>query len=139
MLEKYTLIDDTLPIIPTPHDCVIKKVSLENQFLIFEFDDNISEHDSISYIKPKAKSLIIRYHLYIEDDLTLYKWHQPARWSPFKGCYKELSVDKFLQNLKGIEYIGHHVGPCSIIIELFADSSIILKTCPDYVEYEWII
>ena len=58
MIERYELACDsdckTLPMIPTPHDCVIKRIREDADFLIFEFEDDISYHDSISHSYPNA-------------------------------------------------------------------------------------
>ena len=63
MKEIFYLNKDILPTIPVPHDCVIKDIQIGGQHLTFVFEDDISYHDSIKFIAPEAKSLIIRYHL----------------------------------------------------------------------------
>ncbi|MBR6424372.1 MAG: hypothetical protein IKS29_00270, partial [Oscillospiraceae bacterium] len=68
MKEKYFLNGESLPTIPVPHDCVIKKIQLKDQCIEFIFEDDISYHDSIQYYKPDAKSLIIRYHFAYDTD-----------------------------------------------------------------------
>ena len=67
----YYLNQDTVPTIPTPHDCKIKKVTIRGDFIIFEFEDDISYHDSIRHFNPDAKSLVIKIHLV--DDFDTYK------------------------------------------------------------------
>ena len=67
----YYLNQDTVPTIPTPHDCIIKKVTIRGDFIIFEFEDDISYHDSIRHSNPDAKSLVIKIHLV--DDFDTYK------------------------------------------------------------------
>ena len=62
---------DTVPTIPTPHDCEIKKVTVQGDYIIFEFEDDISYHDSIRHFNPDAKSLVIKIHLV--DDFDTYK------------------------------------------------------------------
>ena len=142
MLERYNLHEKQLPTIPTPHDGIIKKVSIENQFIIFEFEDDISYHDAIKYIKPEAKSLIIKYHLLNEDDFTFYKWHQPHRLLQklfrSNGYYKEISAEKIIHKYSDIEYLYHNLGYCSIITQLFDEGNIVLQADVDYVEFEWI-
>ena len=66
----YYLNKDTVPTIPTPHDCEIKKVTIQGDYIIFEFDDDISYHDSIRHFIPDAKSLVIKIHLV--DDFDTY-------------------------------------------------------------------
>lgn len=58
-MEKYFLNGDTLPTIPVPHDCVIDKITVEDHYIIFTFEQNISFHDSIKNIKPDANISII--------------------------------------------------------------------------------
>ena len=67
----YYLNKDTVPTIPTPHDCKIKKVTIQGDYIIFEFEDDISYHDSIRHFNPDAKSLVIKIHLV--DDFDIYK------------------------------------------------------------------
>ena len=67
----YYLNKDTVPTIPTPHDCEIKKVTIQGDHIIFEFEDDISYHYSISHFNPDAKSLVIKIHLV--DDFDTYK------------------------------------------------------------------
>lgn len=142
MIEQYNLNGKSLPSIPMPHDCVVKKMSINNQFIVFEFEDDISYHDAIEFIKPEAKSLIIKYHLLNEWDFTFYKWNQPHRWLQklfrLKGCYKEISAEELTHDFKDIEYLYHNIGYCSIITQLFADSNIVIQADVDYVEFEWI-
>ena len=72
MKEVFYLNKETLPMIPVPHDCFIKEIALKDGFAEFTFEDDISYHDSIKFIKPEAKSLIIRYHLiYDLDDIDI--------------------------------------------------------------------
>ena len=78
MKETYYLNGDILPTIPVPHDCVIKKVRLENQHIIFEFEDDISRYDSIKNFKPEVKSLTVKYHLLSDGDFSIYKWKKPS-------------------------------------------------------------
>ena len=146
MKEKYFLNGESLPTIPEPHDCVIKKIQLKDQCIEFIFEDDISYHDSIQYYKPDAKSLIIRYHFaYDTDDFSIYKWVKPMRLLSklfsIDGHYKriknsllsELPEDKFK-----LEYLYHNVGYCSIITKLFSNGYIILDADIDCVECEWI-
>ena len=140
--EIYYLNKGSLPTIPVPHDCVVKRICLKKQFIEFIFEDDISRYDSIKYHKPEAKSLIIRYHFaYDADDYSIYEWVKPK--IPFlkDGHYKCLNNRKLVQLPKGkfkLEYLYHNVGYCSIIIKLTSKQSIILDADVDYVEYEWI-
>ena len=146
MKETYFLNGDTLPTIPVPHDCIIKKAQLKDQFIEFIFEDNISYHDSIKYYKPDAKSLIIRYHLSGDpDDYSIYKWIKPKRLLSKlfskDGHYKKIKNSLLTELPEGkfrLEYLYHNVGYCSIITKLFLNGYIILDADVDYVEFEWI-
>jgi len=141
MSEIYYLNGDILPTIPIPHDCEICKITFENQFLIFTFTDNINLYDSIQYIKPEAKSLVIKYHL--EDEcFSLYEWHKPVKFFAKHGFYKaidESELFKLPDTTKRLSYCFHCVSYQTMIIELFAldRESFRLEITPDYVEFCW--
>ena len=96
MKETYYLNQDTLPSMPVPHDCIINKIMLEEQSLVFSFTSDISRYDSVRNLRPNAKSLTIRYHL-IDDVYWLYKSFNVARYSlgkvVIKVCHKMLYSD----------------------------------------------
>ena len=146
MKETYFLNGESLPTIPVPHDCVIKKIRLKDQFIEFIFEDDISYHDSIKYYKPDAKSLIIRYHFSDDpDDYSIYKWIRPNRLLSKlfskDGHYKRIKNSLLTELPEGkfrLEYLYHNVGYCSIITKLFSNGYIILDAEVDYVEFEWI-
>ena len=142
MKDVYYLNGESLPTIPVPHDCVIKNVNLDNQCIVFVFEDNISYHDSIKFYKPEAKSLIIRYHFaYDTNDFSIYKWVKSKMPFSKEGHYKRLDNSELVNLSDGklkLEYLYHNVGYCSIITKLFSDGYIILDTDIDYVEFEWI-
>ena len=146
MIEKYFLNGESLPTIPVPHDCVIKKIQLKDQCIEFIFEDDISYHDSIQYYKPDAKSLIVRYHFaYDTDDFSIYKCVKPMRLLlklfSIDGHYKQIKSSLLTELPKGkfkLEYLYHNVGYCSIITKLFSYGYIILDADIDYVEFEWI-
>lgn len=108
-MEKYFLNGDTLPTIPVPHDCVIDNIAVENQYIIFTFEQDISYHDSIRYIKPDAKSLVIKFHL-ANECFSLYKWHKPIKFFADEGFYKCIDSSELfkltLQKYK-LEYLNH--------------------------------
>ena len=144
MTDTYYLNGDTLPTIPVPHDCVIEKVRLENQCIVFEFENDISFHDSIKYFKPEAKSLIIKYHLFSDGDFSIYKWKKPSRFFNKNGrydCMDNNAITKLSNNHlehNCLVYLSHYIKYYSIIIELISDSSIIINADVDYIEFEWI-
>lgn len=146
MKEIYYLNQKELPVIPTPHDCVIKEIRLDAQNLIFIFEDDISVHDSIQAQKPGAKSLIMTFHL--QDDiydisLLQRKGHAFNRLFHRLGVYKEIDIYKNASKLRALtflklEYLYHTVGYCSIILKLWSKDSIIMDITADYVEMDWI-
>ena len=139
MKEIFYLNKDILPTIPVPHDCVIKDIQIGGQHLTFVFEDDISYHDSIKFIAPEAKSLIIRYHLTDDDSFSVYKWRKPRKFSLKKGYYACLDNSRLSKPSKDkIEYLYHNVGFSSIIIKLFSGGMVIVDAEVDYVEYEWI-
>lgn len=147
MKEKYYLNKNDLPVIPTPHDCVINKIRLEGKNLILIFENDISVHDSVRCPKPEAKSLIMTFHLLgdiCDISLLQRKRHPFNRVLHRPGVYKEIDIDKDINKLtsltsSSLEYLYHYVGYCSIILKLWSMGSIILDIPADYVELEWII
>ena len=114
---------EQLPTIPTPHDCVLADIKIENQSIVFKFEEDISYYDSIKAIRPDAKSLIIRYHLVDEESFSVYKWHKPVKIFASNGYYT--SIDNFkltslATNKIMLEYLYHNVGYCSIITKLYS-------------------
>ena len=149
MNDLYRLDAEVLPWLPNPHDCVIKNILVDrdNQCISFVFEDDISEYDSIAFSRPDVKSLVIKYHFYnTTDDYVLLKWVKPSLLHRYGG-WKYL-CDEYIKNGKhdallklmkyDLEYKTHHVAYKSIIIELWADTSIVLQLDVDTVEYEWI-
>ena len=141
MKETYYLNKETLPKIPAPHDFVIKRISVKDRCIVFEFEDDISYHDSIQYLKPEAKSLIVTYHLaYDADDYAIFK--ERSRGLFRKRVYYQQLDNSAITGLTGgkfkLTYLYHNVDYCSIITKLFSGGYIILDADVDYVEYEWI-
>lgn len=134
---KFYLNNDTLPTIPTPHDCVVKNISNVDDFIVLNFEDNIYKRDSISTICPKAKSLTIKIHLIDSFDGYLEKI---KRFPTFKRIYNQIKINKLIKLAKSnnIEYLSHCVGFLSIIINLWCKTNIILNLTADYIEFEWI-
>ena len=59
--ENYVL-SGTGVNIPVPHDCEIRDVREENDYLVIDFED-VSYHDSIKTIRPDVRTLTMRFHL----------------------------------------------------------------------------
>ncbi len=135
---RYFLDKETVPTIPTPHDCIIKKVTIQEEYIIFEFEDDISYHDSVKYHKPDAKSLVIKIHL--ADDFETYKKkHYQRRWC--KGDYARIRNSKLVEiaEKERLEYLYHYIGYQSIIIKLFSKTYITLGIQADYIDFDWIV
>lgn len=143
MKEKYYLNTNTLPTIPVPHDCIVKEIQLINDSLVFVFEDNISNNDSIKCIMPNAKSLIVKFHLVNDtSDVSLYMKTKPGKLLHKPAVYKEIDISKRCNKLihlpdNRLEYMYHNIGYCSIIVQLWASSSIVMNITADYVEYDW--
>lgn len=144
MKETYYLNADTLPLIPIPHDCVIKEIQLNENELIFIFENDISYHDSIKNIKPDAKSLTITFHLSNEfDEMSLYIKRQRKLFRS-KSFYEETDLthnkDKLLALANNrLEYLDHYIGYNSIIVNLFSFDDIALHLNADSVEFDWLL
>ena len=130
MTERYYLNRETLPTIPVPHDCIIDKITLENDLLVFTFEQDISYHASIQHFKPDAKSLVIKYHLI--DDFRIYEYFAENKCWNYSDS-KKLTV----LTANRTEYINHFVSYKSMIIDLCAERSVRLEIEADYIEYEW--
>ncbi|MBP3446493.1 MAG: hypothetical protein J6K64_04375 [Clostridia bacterium] len=139
MLETYFLNGDILPTIPVPHDCVIENITIENQCIIFSFEQNISYHGSIKNIKPDAESLVIKFHL-TDECFSLYKWHDPIKLFADEGFYKCIDSSELfkLASMKyKLEYLYHYVAYQSLIIEMCASTTFRLELTADYMEFYW--
>ena len=136
MIERYDLCADTLPTMPVPHDCVIKEIGFDDEFLVLKFEDGISCHDSIKYVHPDASSLTIRIHLY-DPIFDTYEHRMRDKLSG-EGYY--LINNKKLSALckKTVEYLYHYVGYQSIIIKLYCGGYYMLDITSDYIEFDWV-
>lgn len=124
------------PTIPVPHDCVISSVSFSDDFLVFNFEQDISAHDSIQHICPNAKSLTIKMHLI--DTFDIYQM-KVRKLPKLKRSYSEINFDKLVSLVKQqrVEYLYHYVAFQSLIVNLISEESIILNLRTDYIEYIW--
>lgn len=137
MKETYYLNTDTLPTIPTPHDCVIKEILFDSEFVVLKFEDDISYHDSIKSIMPNALSLEICIHL-VDPLFDTYKYTLGN--SLFRKEGYTLINNSKLQNAskRKFEYLYHNIGYQSIMIKLFRYESYLLDINADYIEFDWI-
>ena len=139
MKEVYYLDQDTLPVMPTPHDCVIEHIRIENDCIVFEFEDDINKRDANVPLRPGARSLVIRYHLVYEDGFAIFKGIKPGKIFFREGGYKRLSENAMITLAESkLEYLYHYVSYNSVIIHMWSGGDMILYANVDYVEYEWI-
>lgn len=138
MKEIYHLNGDVLPAMPVPHDCRIRSISLEDEWLIFAFEDDINHHDTANPVKGNAGSLVIRYHL-VDNGFSLYRYQKPFVRFLGEGAFIGLKQDKlFSLPAENLEYLCHYVGYNSIVIKMFSQSEVVLEATLDVVEYEWL-
>ena len=95
MKEIYYLNQKQLPTIPVPHDGVIKEIHLEDDYLIFVFEDDISYHDSIKSIRPDIRSLIMKFH-FVDNiyDINLFVRKKQIVFFIRQGFTKSMNYHK---------------------------------------------
>ena len=136
MIERYELNKELLPTVPSVHDCVIKKIIIDNESLTFIFEDDISCYDSIKYLKPNAKTLIIKYHLI--GGFNTYKRKLKLSLTN-KEEYVLIANDELIKMAEdNLEYLYENVGYESIILKLWNREQVVVDINVDYIEYEWI-
>ncbi len=139
MVETYHLNGENLPTIPVPHDCVIDKITIEKQCIVFTFEKDIGYRDSVKGIMPNAKALTIKFHL-VDEEFCLYQWHKPIKFLADNGYYKCIESSKLYQltsSKSNLEYLYHYIAYQSLIIEMCASTTIRLDLSVDYVEFHW--
>ena len=135
--ETFNLIGQQLPTIPVPHDCVIKKITLNDDWLILSFEDDLSYHESIKCIHPNARTLTMKFHLIGEPYLELYAYEQRK----YENVYVQRKTKKIFTIVKEgrkLEYIGHYVAFGAMKIELCADRPYFIELQTDDIVFEWI-
>lgn len=133
--EKYSLCENILPALPCPHDYVIKEIHLENDYLIFIFEDDVSYHDNA---RENIKTLQIKYHLIYKDMLCAYRKKYKHKVLHKNGYFEEIAINKIL----GVQrtetaYLYHFLRYNEIIIQLALPDELILNFETDIIEYEW--
>lgn len=141
MIERYELYGaGRATNLPNPHDFVIKQISMQDEFLVLEFEDDISRHDVAAYYHPEAKHLKIRYHMLFDDDdspeFVLFKGEQRK----YEWVYILLKQKRLFDLPKDgnpkLEYLHTYVGS-GVIIDMCKFDAYRLELDADYVEYEW--
>ena len=137
MINKYEINES----IPIPHDCVVSRIVIEHEYMVFTFENELYTHDSIQAIHPSAKSLIMRFHLTRYSGMDVYRLYVRKAGRQRDG-YRLLRKETLprLPNCKGrLEYLYHYVGAREMIIHLGSrEKNYVLYVCADSVEFNWI-
>ena len=140
MTQTYSL-SGVMPTIPTPHDCVIERISRNGEYLVFDFEQEITNHDSARFYCPTAKSLTMRFHL-IDTDFGLYEEKRKRTLKGRFSTYIPMDSDELFHLTGGkrkLEYLYHYVAYNTMILRLWAGRDIYLKLYEtDQVELNWI-
>lgn len=147
MKQTYYLNGESLPTIPTPHDCEISRFEYNEKFITMVLDD-IDLFDSTAETAKKtgAKCLKIKYHLLppaYKDDPQFLAYLEKIRHK--KDWYKEITHKKLRKQMQAKknrypDYLYHYVAFNSIIVNLITAewNFLTLRIDADYVELEWI-
>ena len=137
MINRYNIIES----IPIPHDCIITKIAVEHEYMIFTFEHSLYTHESIQGIHPSANSLIMRFHLTRYPRMDVYRLLVREK-GKFRHGYRLLPEKALFQlaNQKNhpLEYLYHFVGSREMIIHLCGKENYVLYICADTVEFNWI-
>ena len=127
--------------IPNPHDCLIRRIHIENGCLVFTFEDNISCHESIQAIHPGAESLTMRFHLILEPGIDMYELYarKPRFIHDAFTLQKKESLFSLTEGKYSLEYLNHYAGDREIIVHLgSAEYDYMLSVHADSVAFDWI-
>lgn len=108
--ETYRLDGFALPVIPVPHDCVVKHITVEGRTLILHFEADIARHGSIRHSHPNASSLTMRFHMIGEDACEVYRWRKRIPWIGRAKCWAPATISDLAG--KDQVYLMHRVGEC---------------------------
>ena len=136
-VESYSLIENQLPSIPTPHDCIITGISMLDGWLILTFEDDLSGYDSIQHFHPTARSLTIKIHLLSEQDVEILAYEH-RRYENVYVVRKQKKIFDLPKKEKPLEYLDHKVAYGTIQLELCGDNLIIIRLDADQVVLEWL-
>lgn len=137
MIRKYEITES----IPIPHDCVITGISVEHDYLIFSFEQELYTRESIQDIHPSANSLTMRFHLTRFSGMDVCRLYI-RKASKIHEAYRRLKDQELIhlpcQKNAPLEYLYHYIGAREIIIHLRGKNNFVLYVCADTVEYNWI-
>ena len=149
-VETYVLDGNNASNIPLPHDCEIKDIREDDDYLIIDFEDDISYHDAIRAVHPDAQTLTVRFHLEY-GGLNGVK-----AYGGLQGIYQHRRSKKhgngfmLVKSLKKLRklmkecgfpatYLYHYVAYHQVIVELCVNDSTLLMLWADSVEFEWTL
>ena len=149
-VETYVLDGCNTSGIPLPHDCVITGIREEDDYLVIDFEDGISCHDSIQSIHPDALTLTVRFHLKygglngVKAYGGLQGIYRHRRSKGHGEGYMRIKNLRKLQKLiKGCSfpatYLYQYLAYHQVIVELCVDDSTLLMLWADSVDFEWTL
>lgn len=115
--ESFDLTEEQIPTIPEPHDCVIREIVLEGEWLVFNFENEISNHDSVSSIHPHAQTLTMKIQLSREDNIELLAYEH-RKYERVYVVRKPGGIFDLVKKSWRLEYLYHKVSHGSMQIEL---------------------
>ena len=150
IVETYLLDGNNASNIPLPHDCEIKDIREDDDYLIIDFEDDISYHDAIRAIHPDAQTLTVRFHLEY-GGLNgvksygglqgIYQYRHSKKHG--EGYMLVKSLKKLRKLMKecsfSATYLYQYVAYHQVILELCVDDSTLLMLWADSVEFEWTL
>ena len=135
-IDSYSLIENHLPNIPVPHDCVITEISLQDAWLMLSFENDISLYDSIQSIHPDVRTLVMKIYLVDEEDIELLA-HEKRKYETVYVERKPKRLFDLAKKSWQLEYLYHKVAYGSIQLELCGDTYYIVRLYADRVIMEW--
>lgn len=140
-VETYQLDGNNTSAIPLPHDCEITGIRKEDDYLIIDFEDDISCHDAIRAIHPDALKLTIRFHLKYDGLQGIYRYRCSKKHGEGYMRIRKLKKLQKLIDKEGISatYLYQYIAYHQVIVELWVDDSTLLMLEADSVEFEWTL
>ena len=117
MKKTYKLTNKNYPIIPTPHDCIIKEFIIKEFELDFVFGEDLGEYDYTRLWYPNAKTLTMRF---MSNEKIAFDVYEVLDEDNKIGSMKIQKEDNLLNSFNGKEiwYLYHWIGP-GMIIKIF--------------------
>ena len=141
MIERYQLDGGTVPALPCPHDCVIRRIAFDDDFIVFYFEHQIHRRDSVSQRHPECDTLIMRYHLFDPEFCTYRQIRHLTRLGARLGRrgYYEIQNKTLLRRSRyPLEFLYQRAARRSVLITLWRGEFILINAEVDWAEYEWI-